>query len=57
MKLFSWACSLGTPDHDYLWILARTSTLEEAGYQDAVSFAQNLGFHTEQLIRAPTRAD
>ncbi|GJL66152.1 MAG: membrane protein [Nitrospirales bacterium] len=42
---------VGTPDRDYLWILARTPTLDEASYQDAVTFSQRLGFHTERLIR------
>jgi len=44
---------VGTPDRDYLWILARNPALDEASYQDAVTFSQRLGFHTEQLIRAP----
>ena len=43
---------VGTPDRDYLWILARTPALDEAGYQDAVTFAHHLGFQTERLIRA-----
>lgn len=42
---------VGTPDRDYLWILARTPTIEEATYQDAVSFSQRLGFDTQRLIR------
>ena len=45
---------VGTPDRDYLWILARTPALDEADYQDAVTFAHHLGFETERLIRAPT---
>ncbi len=48
---------VGTPDRDYLWILARTPALDEAGYQDAGTFAQRLGFQTERLIRAPTGGD
>jgi apolipoprotein D and lipocalin family protein len=44
---------VGTPDRDYLWILARNPVIDEATYQDAVTFSQRLGFHTEQLIRAP----
>ena len=44
---------VGTPDRDYLWILARTPVIDEARYQDAVIFSQGLGFHTEHLIRAP----
>jgi apolipoprotein D and lipocalin family protein len=48
---------VGTPDLDYLWILARTPTLDEASYQDAVTFSQHLGFHTEHLIRAQISGD
>ena len=48
---------VGTPDRDYLWILARTPSIDEASYQDMVSFTQRLGFQTEHLIRAPVSAD
>ncbi|MEO8327769.1 MAG: lipocalin family protein [Nitrospirota bacterium] len=44
---------VGTPDRDYLWILARTPSIDEASYQDMVSFSQRLGFHTDDLIRTP----
>ena len=44
---------VGTPDRDYLWILARTPTLDESTYQDVVAFSQQLGYETENLIRAP----
>ncbi|MCA9422299.1 MAG: lipocalin family protein, partial [Nitrospira sp.] len=48
---------VGTPDRDYLWILARTPTIDEASYQDMVSFSHRLGFQTEHVIRAPVGAD
>ena len=48
---------VGTPDRDYLWILARTPSIDEASYQDMVSVSQRLGFQTEHLIRAPVSAD
>ncbi|MGB5053828.1 MAG: lipocalin family protein [Nitrospirales bacterium] len=48
---------VGTPDRDYLWILARTPSIDEASYQDMVSFSHRLGFQTEHLIRAPFSAD
>ena len=48
---------VGTPDRDYLWILARTPSLDEATYQEAVAFSHRLGFQTEHLIRAPVSAD
>ena len=44
---------VGTPDRDFLWILARTPMIDEARYQDVVSFSQQLGFSTEDLIRSP----
>jgi len=42
---------VGTPERDYLWILARTPVLDDANYQDAVAFSQRLGFKTEHQIR------
>ena len=43
---------VGTPDREYLWILARTPSLPESTYQELVTFSQRLGFTTENLIRA-----
>ncbi len=43
---------VGTPDREYLWILARTPSLPESTYQELVAFSQGLGFTTENLIRA-----
>lgn len=37
-------------DRDYLWILSRTPTLDEATQQRLVARAAELGFATEQLI-------
>jgi len=42
---------VGTPDREYLWILARTPDLPEDTYQDLVAFSQRLGFTTGNLIR------
>ena len=42
---------VGTPDRDFLWILARDPKLDESTYQDLVSFSQKLGYQTENLIR------
>jgi len=44
--------AVGTPDREYLWILARTPSLPEDTYQELVTFSQRLGFTTEKLIRA-----
>lgn len=43
---------VGTPDREYLWILARTPDLPENTYQELAAFSQRLGFTTENLIRA-----
>lgn len=43
---------VGTPDREYLWILARTPSLPEDTYQELVAFSQRLGFTTQNLIRA-----
>ena len=43
---------VGTPDRKYLWIMARTPTLEGETYQELVRRAQALGFETDRLIRA-----
>lgn len=43
---------VGTPDREYLWILARTPNFPESTYQELVAFSQRLGFTTENLIRA-----
>ena len=42
---------VGTPDREYLWILARTPSLPDSTYQELVTFSQRLGFATENLIR------
>ena len=38
------------PNHDYLWILARTTQLETAVRDRLVARAQALGFATDELI-------
>ena len=43
---------VGTPDREYLWILARTPNLQESTYQELVAISRRLGFTTEKLIRA-----
>ena len=48
---YRWAV-VGTPDREYLWILARTAPMDDATYQDLVAFSQRLGSQTERLIRA-----
>ncbi len=45
---------VGTPNREYLWILSRTPSIDETTYQNLVTFAQSLGFNTDQLIRRRT---
>ena len=47
---YSYAMVAG-PSRSYLWILARSKTLEESIYADLVSQAEGWGFDTKQLIR------
>lgn len=48
---------VGTPDREYLWILARTKSLDETVYRDLVDYARLQGFPVERLIRAPGHAE
>lgn len=41
---------VGTPDRKYLWIMARTPTLDEKTFQGLVHYARDLGFDTDALI-------
>lgn len=49
--MYRWAV-VGTPDREYLWILAQPANMDDVIYQDLVAFSQRLGFQTERLIRA-----
>ena len=46
---YSYALVCG-PNRSYLWILSRTSTLDEATLQTLVARAKALGFDTDRLI-------
>ncbi|MFV0601080.1 MAG: lipocalin family protein [Brachymonas sp.] len=54
-KDYEWAL-VGTPDRNYLWILARTPQLPQAVYQHIVERAAELGFATEKLQLTPQAA-
>lgn len=43
---------VGTPDHRYLWLLSRSTHLDDPTYQRLVAKAQQLGFPISDLIRA-----
>ena len=42
---------VGHPGRDYLWILARTPTMDEATYQSIVTRLQAQGYETFRLVR------
>lgn len=46
---------VGTPDRNYLWLLARTATIPEARYTALVAKAKALGFDVSRLIKDPQR--
>ena len=47
---YSWAV-IGSPDRDYLWVLARTPTLGEDGFGQAMAVARANGFDVDRLER------
>lgn len=47
---YSWAV-VGSPDRDYLWILARTAVLDDGEYASALAAARANGFDTEPLMK------
>jgi apolipoprotein D and lipocalin family protein len=44
---------VGSPDREYLWILSRTPSLDQAAYDEAVSRARENGFDTSRLVLTP----
>ena len=42
---------VGDPSRKYLWVLARTKTLEESIYSELMALAKNKGFDVEQVMR------
>jgi apolipoprotein D and lipocalin family protein len=46
---------VGTPNRKYLWLLARATTIPEAGYAALVDKADQLGFNTSRLLKSPQR--
>jgi apolipoprotein D and lipocalin family protein len=41
---------VGSPDHKYLWILARSNSLKPNVLDDAITLAKSQGFDTSKLI-------
>lgn len=42
---------VGSPTRDYLWVLSRTPTLDEATYDRLLAFAESRGFDTAAVER------
>lgn len=40
---------VGAPDRNYLWVLSRTKTLDEATYEQLIQIAKNQNFDTSNL--------
>ncbi|RXZ36068.1 lipocalin [Oxalobacteraceae bacterium CAVE-383] len=43
--------TVGTPNRDYLWILARTPSIPDAEYEKRVDDATKQGFDTSRLVK------
>ncbi|HEY4316410.1 MAG TPA: lipocalin family protein [Herbaspirillum sp.] len=43
--------TVGTPNRDYLWILARTPTIPDTEYESRVDNATKQGFDTSRLVK------
>lgn len=44
---------VGTPDRDYLWILAREPELKDSLYQDILRRAEKQGFQPAKVVKTP----
>jgi apolipoprotein D and lipocalin family protein len=47
--------AVGHPSRDYLWILARTPTLDDAVYQGIVGRLREQGYEVDRLVRTAQR--
>ncbi|CAK8990567.1 unnamed protein product [Durusdinium trenchii] len=46
-------CIIGVPDRRYLWIMARTPTIEEKTLEALISKSRRLGFDEKAIVRVP----
>lgn len=44
---------VGSPDHEYLWVLSRSSSMTDADYAAATERARVNGFDTSKLVKTP----
>ena len=40
-------------NRDYVWVMARTSTISEMDYDRLVAFVESIGYDTSKLLRVP----
>lgn len=48
---------VGTPDHDNLWMLARTPHIDQATFERLVETARDQGFDVDELVLTPQASD
>lgn len=48
---------IGTPDRKYLWIMSRSTSIDDATYASLVAIAQDAGFSVDKLIQTPHRRE
>lgn len=41
---------VGSPDHDYLWVLARSADVDQESINNVLAIAKNQGFEIDKLI-------
>ena len=51
---YTWAV-VGTPSRELLWILARTPTMSETSYAQAIEIAKGNGFDPSRLVKTPQK--
>jgi apolipoprotein D and lipocalin family protein len=44
---------IGEPKREYLWILSRTSTMDEATYAAIVAKVESMGFDSKRIVKTP----
>lgn len=49
---YEWAL-VGGPDHQCLWVLSRTPTLDESRFDEVTNLARAKGYDTSRLVRTP----
>jgi apolipoprotein D and lipocalin family protein len=48
---------VGTPDHNFLWILSRTPQMTDATYQQILRNVEKMGFRPSKIVKTPQNVD